>query len=110
MVHIRGVLSKTDQYCYILREKMHLLMTLRDDVWDSVLPLIRESGRCKAGDLPFDKSQRHTVRRVLKEMEEKGWLTRPSERSHTWYAGDKAKKYLTLTKQAEVLSDPDFEV
>jgi hypothetical protein len=84
-------------------------MTVRDEVWDAVLQDLRENGRFKLGDLPFEESKRHTVRRVLKTMEGQGWLYRTSKRGRTWYAGNKAKEYLDLEKRAEVLSDPDFE-
>lgn len=85
-------------------------MTVRDDVWDASLRLIIERGRFRISDLPFDDGQRHTVRRVLKEMEEDGWLARESSRGKTWYAGPDAKELFQLSDQAKVLSDPEFEM
>ena len=87
-----------------------LIMALRDDVWDSVLHVLKEEGRLQISDLPFEDSQRHTVRRTLREMENKGWLMRESERGKIWYAGPVAKESLNMDSRAEVLSDPDFEL
>jgi DNA-binding IclR family transcriptional regulator len=85
-------------------------MTVRDEIWDVVLEHLQKNGRLKISDLPFEDSQRHTVRRVLKGMERQGWLHRTSERGHTWYAGDRAKEILDMESRAEVLSDPEFEL
>jgi DNA-binding IclR family transcriptional regulator len=85
-------------------------MTVRDDVWDACIRLIVERGRFRISELPFEEGQRHTVRRVLKEMEKSGWLTRESPQGKTWYAGPDAKELLQLSDQARVLSDPDFEI
>lgn len=85
--------------------------TVRDECWHEVLLLITEEGRFKISDLPFDEGQRHTVRRVLKVMQEYGWLTRdPPDSGRIWYAGDLAKDKLQLKSRAELLADPDFEV
>ena len=45
-------------------------MTLRDDVWHSVLLQLRKTGYFRISDLPFADGQTHTVRRVLRQMEE----------------------------------------
>jgi hypothetical protein len=86
-------------------------MTLRDQVWNATLLTLVEEGRFKISDLPFDENQRHTVRRVLREMEKLDWLQRdPPVHGRIWYAGPKAKKKLNLESRAEVLADPDFEL
>lgn len=69
-------------------------MTLRDDVWNSVLRQLIKTGKFKISDLPFDESKRHTVRRVLREMEELGWLSRENDRSATWRMGELAELHL----------------
>ena len=85
-------------------------MTLRDQVWNSVLHRLTENGRFQISDLPFNESQRHTVRRTLREMEDFGWLKRTSETGKTWYAGELAEEHLQLSSRAELLSDPEFEI
>lgn len=75
-------------------------MTLRDDIWDQALEVINEQGVFKISDLPFSDSQRHTVRRVLREMEDKGWLTRKTPQAKTWVAGERAKEQLNLSEEA----------
>lgn len=83
------------------------IVTLRDAVWDEVLITLVEEGKFKISDLQFDTNQRHTVRRVLREMEGTGWLMRESDRAKIWRAGEKARKYLSLTKRAEVMANED---
>lgn len=80
-------------------------MTLRDDVWNEVLETLIEEGKFKIGDLDFDESERHTVRRVLRNMEELGYLRRESEQARIWRAGPRAKDTLNLTDRARVLAD-----
>lgn len=72
-------------------------MTLRDEVWDEVLDQLLKTGKFKIGDLPFDESQRHTVRRVLREMEEMGWLERETPRAAYWRLGEKAEMHLNVS-------------
>jgi hypothetical protein len=69
-------------------------MTLRDEVWNNVLQRLLKTGKFKATDLQFSETQRHTVRRVLREMEDMHWLTRDSDRSSTWRMGENAKIHL----------------
>jgi len=73
------------------------IMTLRDKIWDEVLDELRCTGRFKISDLDFHKSKRHTVRRVLREMEDYGWLRRTSERAATWRLGPKAEMHLNVS-------------
>jgi len=77
-------------------------MTVRDDVWHAVLKLLVQEGEFKIGDLPFDEGKRHTVRRVLREMQEKGWLQRESDMSKTWAAGELARLHLNLDEKADL--------
>lgn len=69
-------------------------MTARDDVWQAVLFKIYETDEFRLADLPFDSGQSHTARRVLRDMESKGWLTRTSEGSSIWRRGPVADALL----------------
>lgn len=82
-------------------------MTLRDEVWNEVIPLLCEEGRFTIGDLPFSESQRHTVRRVLREQQQMDWLTRNPPNSKIWRAGEKSYEHLNLSKRAEVMAKED---
>jgi len=82
-------------------------MTLRDDVWDATLRQLQEEGSFVISDLPFDESQRHTVRRVLREMEDRDWLTRENKQQKTWYAGKTANNLLQLSMRAKVAAGFD---
>lgn len=62
-------------------------MTLRDNVWNAVLKQLIRTGKFMISDLPFTEEQRHTVRRVLREMEDLGWLERESKKAATWRLG-----------------------
>lgn len=72
-------------------------MTLRDEVWDATLKQLVKTGKFRIGDLPFEDGERHTVRRVLREMEETGWLTRDNARAATWRMGEKATRHLNVS-------------
>jgi hypothetical protein len=73
-------------------------MTLRDQVWHEVLLELRKTGCFRISELPFDEGQRHTVRRVLREMEEMDWLARESTRAAIWRMGEKAELYLNVSR------------
>lgn len=73
-------------------------MTLRDEAWNAAMEQIVRTGKFKLADLPFKKSERHTVRRVLKEQENYLWLYRDSENSSIWRAGPKAELLLNLSE------------
>lgn len=72
-------------------------MTLRDEVWHATLRQIVKTGSFRISDLPFNDSQRFTVRRVLREMEDLGWLERENDRAATWRLGDKAESHLNVS-------------
>lgn len=74
-------------------------MTTRDAVWDAVLLELVRVGSFRIGDLPFDKSKRHTVRRVLREMEAMNWLERENNHAATWRMGEKARTGLNVSKE-----------
>lgn len=74
-------------------------MTLRDQVWDAALRQVYNTGKFKIADLPFDESQRHTVRRALKSMEKHGWLERESERAAIWRLGPRAELILKVNDE-----------
>ncbi len=82
-------------------------MTLRDTVWDAVLRELatEDEAGFKISDLDFDESQRHTVRRVLREMEDLGWLERTGKRGRIWYPGENAKLFLKLPEDTELLEE-----
>lgn len=71
-------------------------MTLRDDIWDEVLLTLRNRGKFKISELPFEDNQRHTVRRALTEMEDMGWLYRESKQAAIWRLGNKAQLVLDV--------------
>jgi len=75
-------------------------MTLRDDIWDDVLLRIVQQGKFKISDLGYDESHRNTVRRVLREMEDQGWLARESEQSSIWRLGPKAELFMSVGADA----------
>lgn len=74
-------------------------MTLRDDVWNSVMKQLVKTGQFKISDLPFEEAQRHTVRRTLREMEEKDWLKRESNRAATWRIGETGMLHLNVSAE-----------
>ncbi|MUV56229.1 hypothetical protein [Halogeometricum sp. CBA1124] len=76
--------------------------TLRDRVWNDVLITVSKQGSFKMGDLGFSESQRHTVRRVLKAMEEQDWLHRENNRMKTWHPGDTAKEYVKFSERVRL--------
>ena len=82
-------------------------MTLRDKVWNEVIEVLTKEGKFKISELNFDESQRHTVRRVLKNMERQGFLRRETEHAKIWRAGPRAKELLDLSERARVLADED---
>jgi len=55
------------------------------------------SGDFKIGDLPFEEGERHTVRRVLRNMEDKGWLRREKKTSNIWKPGQKYEMFVSAT-------------
>lgn len=71
-------------------------MTLRDKVWNQALRRVHENGKFTIGELDFSDSQMHTVRRVLKQMEEQGWLERESAHAKIWRVGPTARERMTV--------------
>lgn len=74
-------------------------MTLRDEVWDAVLMELTNRGKLKISDLPFEEGQRHTVRRVLREMDDLGWVRRESKQAAIWRLGPKAEMVLNVSPE-----------
>lgn len=72
-------------------------MTLRDHVWNAVLKQLVKTGQFRISDLPFNESQRHTVRRTLRKMEGLGWLSRENDRAATWRMGELAELHLNVS-------------
>jgi len=77
-------------------------MTTRDEVWHSALLTLYSDGEFRIADLPFEESQAHTVRRVLRDMEEKGWLSREHENSGIWMRGPLADALLASQEFRDV--------
>lgn len=73
-------------------------MTLRDKVWDAVLDTLNDEEAFKVKDLAFDESKRHTVRRVLRRMENHGWVSRETPKSSIWCRGPKYEEQLMAQK------------
>jgi ribosomal protein S19E (S16A) len=71
-------------------------MTTRDKVWNTVAHELKNRGKFKISELPFEENQRHTVRRVLKEMEDIGWVRRTSEQAAIWRLGPVAETLLDV--------------
>lgn len=77
-------------------------MTMRDQIWNVALERLVSRGKFKASDilneLELTESQRQTVRRCLRELEEHGWLHRESEQSSIWRLGNKGKLLLNVSE------------
>ena len=73
--------------------------TIRDEAWNAAIEQLVRTGKFKLIDLPFKESERHTVRRVLREMQSYSWLTRESEHSSIWRAGPKAELLLNISQE-----------
>lgn len=74
-------------------------MTIRDEVWNQVIHELVTRGKFKISDLDIEDSQRHTVRRVLKEMESMGFVRRTSEQSSIWRLGRLAELQLDVSDE-----------
>jgi hypothetical protein len=74
-------------------------MSLRDQCWTTALEQIVRTGKFKIGDLPFKESERHTCRRVLREMESYSWLSRDNPNAAIWRAGPKAELLMNLSAE-----------
>ena len=66
-------------------------MTLRDDAWNAIFLTLTRQNEFKLTDLPFKESERHTVRRVAREMEQYRWIERESPQHARWKAGPRFK-------------------
>ena len=77
--------------------------TLRDRIWTAALELLVAKGKFKAAELIEDadlkESQRQTVRRTLRALEEDGWLERDSPQSGIWRMGWKGRMLLNADEQ-----------
>lgn len=80
-----------------------MTQTLRDRIWDAALELLVAQGKFKAAhvlnECSLDESQRQTVRRALRAMEEDGWLERESQQSGIWRLGHKGRMFLNISEQ-----------
>jgi hypothetical protein len=74
-------------------------VTLCDETWNTALEQVNRTGCFKIGDLPFKESERHTVRRCLREMESYSWLSRDSPHSSIWRAGPKSEMLFDLSEE-----------
>jgi hypothetical protein len=80
-------------------------VTTRDEVWAAALETVSAKGRFKRAELGFDDEHRHTVRRTLGQMEQRGWLWRTGKYSPFWRAGPKARARMTLSEEALEAAD-----
>lgn len=73
----------------------------------AALELIGLNGSVKRGQVAERADcSGHTASRTLKYLEAAGWLTRPSEQSHTYYVGDSGASYAKgMIRRAESQAD-----
>lgn len=84
-----------------------VVMTLRDDAWNVILlSQIARVHDFKRRDLGFPEESRHTVQRVLNEMEGKGWVARNRPQSGNWHPGVLSRFYFGRDNR---LSESDME-
>jgi hypothetical protein len=76
--------------------------TVRDQIWSAIIEQLVIEGEFRVSDLGLDESKNQTIRRVCREMEKMGYLTRDSKRSKTWKAGERADLHLNLSMRAKV--------
>ncbi|MYL18008.1 hypothetical protein GLW36_15320 [Halorubrum terrestre] len=76
-------------------------MVLRDEVWDSALEQLINTGEFRLTDLPFETSETFTVKRCIREMQSCGWLSRESEQADIWRAGPKAEMLMNLSEEEQ---------
>lgn len=69
-------------------------MTTRDQAWNAILHQLLEKNEFKMSDLPFDQRQHHTVRRVLRYMEDQEIVERESPQHKIWKLGPEGEKIL----------------
>jgi hypothetical protein len=74
-------------------------VSLRDEIWNSLLEQVARTAKFRLKDLPFKPEQRSTVRRVLREAEAYEWLYRTSDSSPIWRAGPKAEMLMNLSEE-----------
>lgn len=74
-------------------------MTLRDEAWNAALDQLARTGKFKLADLPFKESERHTVRRVCREMQHYGYLSRDTKHSAIWRVGPKAELLMNISEE-----------
>lgn len=78
-------------------------MTMRDDIWNAALEQLVATGKFKSihimTNLGLEEAQRQTVRRVLREMEEQGWVERETEQSSIWRLGWKGRHFLNVSEE-----------
>jgi DNA-binding HxlR family transcriptional regulator len=74
-------------------------MTTRDQAWNAILHQLIEKGEFKMSDLPFDDRQHHTVRRVLRYMEDEGIVERESPQHKIWKLGPEGRELLNIRQE-----------
>ncbi|MDS0295777.1 hypothetical protein [Halogeometricum luteum] len=95
-------MGKADHYDTHLPESRQWnvqTMTLRDQAWNIALRYLADKGKFKLAELPFKETERHTVKRVLREMEEYGWIQRESKQSGIYRLGPTAEQYLNVDEE-----------
>lgn len=66
-------------------------MTLRDEAWHTVFHTLTQKEEFKLTDLGFKDSEKHTVKRCLREMSDYGWIERDTPQHSIWRAGPRFK-------------------
>lgn len=72
-------------------------MTARDEIFSAVLEQLIRTGKFKLRDLPIRESEMATARRVLRVMEDLGWVARSSPNSSIWRVGHKGELLLNIS-------------
>jgi hypothetical protein len=81
---------------------------LRDEVWDQALQFLAEGEVVSLLKLEFSSSQLVSAKRILRDMEKLGWLTKRSDDPPAWGAGPVAQRYLNLPKPIRPTGEDDW--
>lgn len=72
---------------------------LIDDVWETVLEILKQDGEFRPEELPFEGGELVTVATMLRRLERKNWVRQEGE---LWLPGEKAQQLLDLDASAPV--------
>lgn len=77
-------------------------MTVRDNAWHTLLLAIYSHNEFRLSDLDWPEDSYATLRRVAREMENKGWLSRSSPNSSVWRRGPLADALLASQEWRDI--------